>query len=74
MAKPSEITIDISPDGGDLVLVLSDNGVGLPDDFNLSKSRTLGMHLVRTLARQLRAQVATEGTRWTFRFPRKIEA
>jgi two-component sensor histidine kinase len=71
---PAEIKIEIWPDGGDLVLALSDNGVGLPEDFNLSRSGTLGMHLVRTLARQLRAQVATEGTRWTFRFPRKIEA
>ena len=35
------------------LLVVSDDGVGLPMDFNPNKSRTLGMNLMRGLSRQI---------------------
>ncbi len=38
-------------------LEISDNGVGLPEDFSISGSRTLGMTLVETLAQQLNGEV-----------------
>jgi two-component sensor histidine kinase len=69
-----EIRIAMIADDTHLTLSISDNGVGLSTDFELVKSRTLGIHLVRTLARQLRAELTTSGksgTHWTFRFPRK---
>jgi PAS domain S-box-containing protein len=72
--RSPEIHIAVSAGDGDLMLVVNDNGVGLPADFDLAKCQTLGMHLVRTLARQLRASVemTTEhGTHWTFRFARQ---
>jgi two-component sensor histidine kinase len=68
-----EIHIAMSADSKQLVLIVNDNGVGLSETFELSQSRTLGMHLVRTLARQLRAAVTVvsqNGTQWLFRFPR----
>jgi two-component sensor histidine kinase len=34
-------------------LRVSDTGVGLPADFDLSRSRSLGLQLVSDLARQL---------------------
>jgi PAS domain S-box-containing protein len=74
-AQPApEIRIAMATDDQHLVLVVNDNGVGLPGNFDLAKSQTLGMQLVRTLARQLRAKVtmtSQDGTHWTFRFPRR---
>ncbi len=38
-------------------LVVSDNGVGLPEDLDWTKSKSLGLRLVRVLAQQLRANL-----------------
>lgn len=38
-------------------LMLSDNGVGLPDHVHWTQSRSLGLRLVRVLAQQLRANL-----------------
>ncbi len=40
-----------------VVLVLSDNGVGLPGDLDWKTTRSLGLRLVRALAQQLRASL-----------------
>ena len=42
---------------GDVALVLSDDGIGLPDDLDCMTSPSLGLRLVRTLAQQLRAKL-----------------
>ena len=42
-------------DGGTLRLVVSDTGIGLPEQFELKKASSLGLQLVSDLARQLRA-------------------
>lgn len=49
--------------GGERVLIVSDDGPGLPDEP--SGPPTLGMSLVKTLARQLRGRVETDGTKGT---------
>ncbi len=55
-------------------LTVSDNGVGLPIDFRLDQCQTLGLQVVRTLIRQLRADLSvtggavTEGGGATFTF------
>ncbi len=41
-----------------VLLVLSDNGVGLPDNLDWTKSRSLGLRLVQLLAQQLRGNLA----------------
>jgi two-component sensor histidine kinase len=59
-------------DDGMACLVVADNGVGLPDGFDWNTSQSLGLRLVRTLARQLEAAVeltASEGTLFTITFP-----
>lgn len=69
----AEIRISLVAEGAHVTLSVSDNGAGLPIDFDLAQTRTLGMHLVRTLARQLRAKITMTtqaGAHWTFRFPR----
>jgi len=40
-----------------VLLMLSDNGVGLPGQLDWTKSRSLGLRLVRVLAQQLRADL-----------------
>lgn len=42
-------------------LVLADNGPGLPIGFRIEESRSFGLKLVHTLAKQLRATVACSG-------------
>ncbi len=43
---------------GWLTLTVQDDGVGLPADFDLRRSSNLGLELVATLVRQLRAEFA----------------
>jgi PAS domain S-box-containing protein len=42
---------------GDFLLMVSDNGVGLPEKFNFDKATSLGLRLVRILTRQMRARL-----------------
>ena len=62
--------------GGDIELTVADNGAGLSSTFDWGTARSLGVHLVRTFGRQLRATIDVErtgGTRWVLRFPRLAE-
>jgi len=43
------LTVDITHDDHDCLVVVSDNGVGLPEGFNLENSSNLGLQIVRTL-------------------------
>lgn len=42
-----------SDDSGKFTLIIKDDGVGMPEDFDLSKAETLGMQLVNTLVEQI---------------------
>lgn len=42
-----------SIDGGEVMLDIRDNGVGLPEDFEVSKGDSMGMRLVRGLVKQI---------------------
>jgi PAS domain S-box-containing protein len=44
-------------ESGDFLLMISDNGVGLPEKFNFDKATSLGLRLVRILTRQMRARL-----------------
>jgi two-component sensor histidine kinase/AmiR/NasT family two-component response regulator len=52
-----ELTVFMHRENDNIKLEVSDNGCGLPEDFNISESRTLGMTLVETLAQQLSGKV-----------------
>ncbi|MBD2435436.1 PAS domain-containing protein [Nostoc sp. FACHB-110] len=41
----------------DLILLIQDNGIGLPENFDSQKSKTLGINLVRGLVQQLRGSM-----------------
>ena len=52
-------------------LTISDNGPGLPTDLDIAKTRSLGLRLVRRLAKQLHGKVSyshNEGSTFTLLF------
>ena len=56
------IQVALSQSNGNAILILvRDNGVGLPPEFNLTKSKGLGMRVVMALAKQLGGDVS-QGT------------
>jgi PAS domain S-box-containing protein len=65
-AKSGEVRIELrrEPEGR-VRLLVGDNGIGLPPDLNWETSPTLGLRLVRTLARQIEANVETYSTNGT---------
>ena len=71
--RTGEIQIVLSQDGAKATtLSVSDNGIGLAEDLDLSKSETLGLQLVGLLAEQLGGEVAVQRanpTRFSITFP-----
>jgi PAS domain S-box-containing protein len=68
----NEIRITLDSDDGGYVLVVSDNGVGFPENLDFRETESLGMRLVTTLAHQLNGTVdlgRNDGTTFTVRFP-----
>ena len=51
------VEVALSAREGKVSLCVKDNGIGLSPDFELEKSRSLGLQLVTTLARQLDGSV-----------------
>ena len=51
--RSGEISIDLVQQPGRLVLTVRDDGAGLPPDFDLEKTKSLGLRLVDVLAHQL---------------------
>jgi len=45
------LQVSITASGGDYTVCVSDNGVGLPVDFNLEESANLGLQIVNTLTK-----------------------
>jgi len=55
-----ELAVSVRRSGGDIVLRVADDGVGLPEGFNPANTSTLGMQLVVQLATQLRGRLCVE--------------
>ena len=56
-----EIDIEIRvAEEGKYELIYSDNGPGLPEDFELTRTTTLGMQLIHDLSRQIGGRVKYE--------------
>lgn len=66
--QPGEIGIKVTSNSDrNLVLIVWDNGKGLPADFDFAKCKTLGLRLVRNLVKQLRGAIVVKsilGTRF----------
>jgi two-component sensor histidine kinase len=52
-------------------LTVSDNGVGLPEGFQIQDCESLGLKLVRVLVKQLKGSInlnSSNGTEFTIKF------
>ena len=52
-----EISIDFHKKNDKYILTLQDNGIGLPDDLNLEKTKSLGLRLINSLVSQLNGKL-----------------
>ena len=72
-ARSGEIRVEAHRlEGGQVGILVGDDGVGLPPEIGLGSRGTLGLQLVRAITNQLRGEVAIErdpGTRFRIRFP-----
>lgn len=59
------ISVDIKKCGEKVVLTVSDNGVGMPENFSQDNSDSLGMQLIETLVKQLEGTVNVDKTNGT---------
>jgi PAS domain S-box-containing protein len=72
-----EITVTMTRlEDGNISLSISDNGIGLPDGYDISKSTGLGLKLIEPLTGQIEGKMEVkveEGTEFRFVFPEKIK-
>jgi PAS domain S-box-containing protein len=62
-AQPCEIFVSVAWDGVRYLLTVSDNGVGLPADFDWTQPTSLGLNLMLLMGReQLRGRIEVERT------------
>jgi len=58
--KTGHVSVDMTYENTHYTLKIADNGVGMPEDNEIDKPKTLGLQLVNTLASQLDAQLELE--------------
>ncbi len=69
--KEAKLCITLREEADRLILVVKDNGVGLPAELDIKQTNSLGLRLVLMLARQLKATLDIErrdGTIFTLTF------
>ncbi len=59
--KHGQISISLINKNDQIILTISDNGVGLPEDFDLENADGLGMQLILSLAEQLEGNLSYDG-------------
>jgi two-component sensor histidine kinase len=59
--KQGLIILSLINENNQIILTVSDNGVGLPDDFDLENADGLGMQLILSLAEQLEGNLVYDG-------------
>ncbi|MES2589847.1 MAG: histidine kinase dimerization/phosphoacceptor domain -containing protein [Bacteroidota bacterium] len=58
--KKGKIYLELKEKNNNITIVVGDNGIGLPKDFDINKSDTLGLQLVITLVEQLDGKIKLE--------------
>lgn len=75
--RPGTILVNFRQENGNIELTVADDGQGLPEGFDYGRAPSLGLQLVRSLARQLRGSVEAQsgpGTVIRVLFPEMKEA
>lgn len=71
--KRGYLKIALHQKDSDYILEVSDNGVGMPEDYNIEESKSLGMLLINSLTSQLDGTVELtneKGTKFKITFPK----
>jgi PAS domain S-box-containing protein len=63
--RRGEIVIDITKDKNTISLVVRDNGIGIPADFDWHNAKSLGIRLVNSLVEQLQGTIELDRTAGT---------
>ncbi len=66
-----ELFISLHTKDEDIELIIKDNGVGLPEDFDIKKPKKLGLRLLNTLVDQLEGTIkldCSQGTEFKITF------
>lgn len=76
-SKGGEITVAFKIlENGKTFLMVKDNGIGFPEDFNIDESESMGMKLITTLVQQLEGKIDIErsgGTAFKIEFLERKE-
>jgi PAS domain S-box-containing protein len=75
-SESGRIVITVSQNGNTVNVVIKDNGVGLPSDFDIDTQNSLGVNLIQTLAGQLEAELdirSENGTLFEMSFSKSNE-
>jgi two-component sensor histidine kinase len=70
-----EILVSLRSDKDNYELIISDNGIGLPEEFDINNTKTLGLMLVNSLTEQIDGKISIKrdnGTRYRIIFKKSI--
>lgn len=70
--EKGELNIKFYSNDGNLILIIHDNGLGFPKDFDFKNTDSLGLKLVNTLVNQIDGQIElmkVKGTGFKIKFP-----
>jgi two-component sensor histidine kinase len=74
--KTGEINLTLNKQDNSVVLIVSDNGVGIPSSIDIQNTDSLGMQLICNLTKQLSGNIAHEntvGTTFTLKFSNDVK-
>lgn len=72
--KPGEITVDVENSDQDMIIKVSDNGIGMPPHISVEKADSFGLQLVRTFVEQSEGSIefkGDEGAKFIIKIPIK---
>jgi two-component sensor histidine kinase len=70
-----EIFVSLRSKQDNYELIVSDNGIGLPNEFDINNTKTLGLMLVNSLTEQIDGKITINrenGTRFSIIFKESI--
>ncbi|MEN6574551.1 sensor histidine kinase, partial [Methanobacterium aggregans] len=57
LEKKGEVSLSLKPNGKRFELIISDNGIGFPEDIDFKNTESLGLQLVNSLVDQIDGEI-----------------
>ncbi len=74
--EQGDVEIDLHQEEDEIKLTVSDNGVGLPDDFELRSGKTIGLWIIDVMLKKLDGRISYEtkdkGSLFQISFPAEV--